>query len=313
MNHELKKFPTEFLDRLKKIVPPGLMSDVARGFLDSKPITMRVNTLKASVAQVIKSLGKWGIELTPVDWLPNALIVKKGSFKKITDSEAYSDGWIYLQSLSSQIPPLVLAPKPGEHVLDMAAAPGGKTTQMAAMMNNEGRLVAIEPDRIRFERMEANIQRQGARVETFNRSALSLPEDFKEAFDAVLLDAPCSSEGTFDANDRSTFGHWSVDYVNKIAIKQKKLLNRAFECVKPGGRVVYSTCSLSPEENECVLDAVLSELKGIKAQPILLKSAFLKPPFSVWGKKLNPEVCQARRIYPGPTMEGFFVFLMTKN
>jgi 16S rRNA (cytosine1407-C5)-methyltransferase len=315
MHPSLRAFPDEFLNRLQRIVPPGLVREVGIGFQGERPTTFRVNSLKARPSDVIRDLGKSGLVSEEVRGFAGTFVLKKGSFKKLTESRSYEEGWIYLQSLSSQIPPLVLSPLPGETVLDLAAAPGGKTCQMAAFMENRGEIVAIEPDQIRCERLQFNVEKQGAKIATVVRARgeKCVGEEFEGRFDRVLIDAPCSSEGTFLAGKRATFSHWSEVFVRDAAKLQKKLIAAALRCVKPGGLVAYSTCALSPEENECVIDAALSDHPGTFTEEIPLKFPFLRPPLASWdGAAFFSGVRRARRIYPSSLTEGFFVALLRR-
>lgn len=314
MHPALRAFPPAFSSRLQRIIPPGLLHDASLGYQNEKPTTFRLNPLKATLADVEKDLRKCGLVAEPLRTPPGAFVLKKGSFKKLSESRSYAEGWIYLQSLSSQIPPIVLNPLPGEAVLDLAAAPGGKTCQMAALLGNRGEIVAVEPDGIRFERLKYNVEKQGADVVTVLRArGEKLGPEFAERFDKVLIDAPCSSEGTFLAAKRSTFSHWSEDFVLDAAKLQKKLLASALRCTKPGGLVAYSTCALSPEENEGVLHAALTENPGAVTEEIPLKFPFLRPALARWGGvEFAAGVRRARRIYPSVATEGFFVALLRK-
>lgn len=314
MKSELSKFPTEFIERLKRILPPGLQSQSWQGLTSPKPTVFRINSLKSSEEAVLKDLGFWDLQCEPFRDFPHAYELKKGSHKKLSETQSFKEGWIYLQGLTSQLPPLVLDPQPGERVLDMAAAPGGKTTYIAALMKNEGEIVALEPDPIRFERMSFNIERQGAKVLPLNIKGEKLDSKYSEYFDRVLLDAPCSSEGTFLAHDRKGYSHWSVSFVQNISALQKKLLAAAVGYLKPGGRLVYSTCSLSPEENEAVVDWALTQFPQLTALDFQLKHSYLKPGLPSWnGQPFKPGVLKSRRVYPSPSMEGFYLASFKKT
>lgn len=310
-----KKWPEEFAERLRRIVPPGILPNVSRGFAAERATTFRINTLKASTEDVLRAFAKTDLVCESVPNFTGAFTLKKGSFKKLTETRPYVEGWIYVQSLSSQIPPFVLAPRPGETVLDMAAAPGGKTCQIAALMQGDGEIVALEPDKVRYERLKHNVAKQGAAlVRCLNIPGERLGPEFASYFDRVLLDAPCSSEGTFCLNDRVSYAHWSVDFVAKMAKRQKKLLAAAWPVLKPGGLLVYSTCALSPEENEEVVDYGLRELPGSAAVSVALKHSFLMRPMPFWNEvRFVPGVAESRRIYPSEKMEGFFVAALRKS
>ena len=332
MKYGLSRFPSVFLDRVKKIVPPGLVPQIHQGFLEFKPATFRINTLKAAQWQADASLvrhelKKKEIICEEVKNFPNAFLVKKGSLKKLRESKPYEEGWIYLQSLSSQIPPMALDPQPGERVLDLAAAPGGKTCQMAVMMQNQGEIVAVDPHPIRYEKLVYNLKKQGVEMaqavkisgeKIVGATLRGCPQEgghigppLHKGFDRILLDAPCSSAGTLCLKDPGGFNHWSLALVFEMAAKQKKLMRAAVTCLKPGGFLLYSTCALSPEENEAVIDWTLNEFPEMQSCPIPLKYPFLNPHLPQWQTtKFHRDVSRARRIYPTPIMEGFFVSLL---
>lgn len=325
MHPSLKEFPSSFLEHLKNVIPRGLVSQVAEGFKEGHPTTFRINTLTSNASEVLKKLRQCDLEVTEFTEIPHTYILKKGSFKKLRESEMYEQGKIYLQSLSSQVPPLILNPQPGDKVLDMAAAPGGKTCQMAAMMNNTGELIALEPHPIRFEKLTHNLKKQGATFVTpFNLSGENFSKIFLDnilqnnenihRFEKILLDAPCSGEGTFLINDPPSYRHWSHEFVKKQAVVQKQLLTAAWELLKPNGILVYSTCALSPEENEEVIEYGIKNLPGFKVEEINLRSSYLKVPLTSWqGNSFSPAVAKCRRIYPSKLFEGFFVAKISKG
>jgi 16S rRNA (cytosine1407-C5)-methyltransferase len=319
MDARLKNLPLPFLERLKKIIPPGQISDVTKAFLNDKPETFRINTLKANPDDVLKEFTRARVSWEKDPLISSCFYFKNISKKKITELDAYQSGKIYLQNISSQIPPLILNPKPGETVLDACASPGSKTTQMAALMGNHGILTAIEPDEIRFARLRKNVENLGATcVETVKTRAESFCRSFPEQaerFDKVLLDAPCSGDGTFYINDKASYAHWSEDFVKKTAKLQLKLLNSVIDVTKNGGLILYSTCSLSPEENESVIDAVLKTRSDVNTVSFKdqLRWPFLKSPLPSWyGVTFHPKIAQTARITPSLKHEGFFVALLKR-
>src|SRR5699024_3045921 len=153
-----------------------------------------------------------------VEWYKDALVVKNAKEKQIEKLEVYEKGFLYLQSLSSMIPPIILNTKPGEKVLDLTAARGSKTTQMCAMMENKGYILANELDKLRCERLKYNIEKQGAKiVEVIKQRGEKVGDNHKEEFDKVLLDAPCSGEGRFLGNNVSTYRNWSIKNVIQLS------------------------------------------------------------------------------------------------
>ena len=170
MRSEVSKLPPIFLERLKKILPTGKFDQVANTFLDVKPTTFRVNTLKAGAVQLIREeLEAAGFRLEPVRWCQQAFTLRSGRLRELQETEIYKQGKIYVQSLPSMFPPIILDPKPGETILDLAAAPGSKTTQIAAMMQGNGKLIAVDNNKIRFYRLKANLELQGAAADQWGR------------------------------------------------------------------------------------------------------------------------------------------------
>ncbi len=214
------------------------------------------------------------------------------------------------------LPPLILAPRPGEKILDLCAAPGSKTLQMAAMMDNEGWISAVEAVKDRFFRMKANIEKNGATiVHTYHRDGIKVWRYVPEEFDRVLLDAPCSSEGQFALAEANSYRYWSERKIAEMNRKQKKLLFSAFQCLKPGGTLVYSTCTMAPEENEGVIDWFVKKFAGkVDILDLPLSHDALRPGLiSFRGKAYDEAVRRASRILPDRLMEGFFICLLRKR
>lgn len=317
MKNEIKKriaVPKEFLQRLNAIVPEKYLDAVLQGFAKKIATTFRVNTLRASEEVVLNDLKSCSLPLQKVTEL-DAYLIPQVDTNELEQSQSYQNGWIYVQSLSSQIPALILSSQPGDKVLDMAAAPGGKTSQMAALMQNQGEIIALEPDRVRYQRLVFNLERQGVKIaQALKVSGQKLSPKYKNQFDKVLLDAPCSSEGTFDFGNPETYKHWSLSFVRQKSRIQKQLLEVARSMVKSGGEILYSTCSLSPEENEEVIHWALTEFSDLKIQKITQKYSFLKPALRFWqGYEFDPKMRWAKRIYPSELMEGFFMCLLRKG
>ena len=250
------------------------------------------------------------IKFERVSWYSDALVIKNAKEKDIQKLDIYEKGYIYFQSLSSMVPPLALNPKKGEKILDMTAAPGSKTTEMAALMENDGEILANELDKIRCERLKYNVQMQGTDIVTvINRRGEKLGDEYVEAFDKVLLDAPCSGEGRFVATKVQTYRGWSEKTVNDLVKLQKKLFESAYKALKHGGVMVYSTCTINRYENEKLLDWALENFD------IQIKNVGLEIKDVIPGDNtgINKDVNKAIKILPSKSMEGFFVSLIYKN
>ncbi len=304
-----KKLPQEFVTELYEQYTPLTVDKILSGMLGNRYTTLRVNTLMCNIRDLMSYLKQNNIKFERVGWYNDALIIKNANEKQIQKLDIYDKGYIYLQSLSSMIPPIVLDPKPGEKVLDLTAAPGSKTTQMAAMMNNEGYILANELDSIRCERLKYNIEKQGANiVEVINKRGEKIGEEYKEQFDKVLLDAPCSGEGRFLGTNVGTYRNWSTKTVKELAKLQKKLLKSAYQALKPDGIMVYSTCTLNKKENEEVLQWAIENL-NLKLLDIDMD---LKEKMQGFTEGLDKRISKAIRILPSKNMEGFFVAKLRK-
>jgi len=316
MRSEVQRLPAEFLERLRKIIPPQKWDEVANTFTEAKPTTFRVNTLKARPEEVREKLEHQGFHLEKVSWYPVAFILRGGRLRELQETEIYQKGGIYVQSLSSMLPPLVLNPQPGERILDLTAAPGSKTTQMACLMKGEGEIVANDNSQIRFFKLKANVKLQDAsNVKLSLKHGELFGRDLPESFDRILLDAPCSAEGRFLVGEPASYKYWKPAKIKEMARKQKNLLISAFRALKPGGTLVYSTCTFAPEENEGVLEWFLEKTDGqVTFEKITLAISNQMSGLSRWeGKDFPPAVRQSIRIIPTPLMESFYVVRIRKS
>jgi len=302
--------PESFVKRLQAILPPERLPGCLQSFSCSRPTSFRVNTLKTSEAALVVELRAAGFLLSPIDWRAGTYSIPPDQRRGLTESRVFNEGLIYIQDLSSMLAPMVLDPKPGESVLDLAAAPGGKTLQMAAMMENRGELSAVESVKGRFFRLKANLERGGATmVRTYLKDGRSVGAKVPERFDRVLLDAPCSSEARFSTEDPASWFHWNLKKVKESARKQKRLLDSAIRSLKPGGTLVYCTCAFSPEENEQAVDSQIQRHgDAITVLPIELPLNNLQPGLMRWGKRAySDQLRHAVRVLPNDRMRGFFL------
>ena len=271
---------------------------IAQGYAAQRAVTLRANPLKTDAQTVRERLAAQGIETSPVSWYADAMIVRGAREDALTGLDLYERGEIYLQSLSSMIPPLLLGARPGENVLDMAAAPGGKTTQIAALTGNQAMVTACEMNKIRAERLRYNVQRQGAtRVTVMNIDSRNLDDLF--SFDRILLDAPCSGSGTVQLGSPRSKGQFSREFLSRTTKQQEALLHKALWLLRPGCEMIYSTCSVLAQENEEIVSRVLRKT-GALIVPLELAAFDSVPrlPVSIPGT-----LCVA----PDALHEGFFV------
>ncbi len=303
------RLPKEFVENLYTMFSPGVVDNIFRGIQEKRYTTLRVNTIKYNIQDLMKYFKEINIKFERVLWYKDALVIKNAGEKELQQLEIYKKGYIYLQSLSSMVPPLVLNPKEGEKVLDLTAAPGSKTTQISCLMNNKGYIMANELDKIRCERLRHNVETQGATiVDVLCGRGEKVGEQHKEQFDKVLLDTPCSGEGRFTIYNVQSYKTWSTKTVNDLVKMQKKLIKSAFDALKPGGTLVYSTCTLNKEENENILDWAIKNL-GLKILDIDLE---IKDALPAFNENMDKNVNKAIRLLPSKSMEGFFVSKLKK-
>lgn len=311
----LDVLPEAFLTRLQAIVPTAQWQSTLNGFQRPVPTCFRVNRLQAEVDSVLAELSSLGIQCHPVDWRDDSFVIEDAQRSLLTNSATFVEGRIYIQNLSSIFAAQVLEAQPGEEVLDLAAAPGGKTLVLAAAMENRGRIAAVEAVKSRFFKLKNNVELHGATlVDCYLKDGRQVGYKVPERFDRVLLDAPCSSESRFYTDDPDSYKYWSEKKVKEMQRKQKKLLRSALLALKPGGTMVYSTCSYAPEENEVVVDKELKKMAGqLEVLPVALPFDNYQPGLTAWGKKsFDPQLRNAVRILPSDTMEGFFMCLLKK-
>jgi len=237
---------------------------IISAFSAKRPVTARVNTLKATAEEVKTALCEAGYSVKVAPFWENALIIEGGDESGIAELDIYKEGKIYLQSLSSMIPVLFLGAQAGENILDMAAAPGGKTTQIASLTANGAFITACEKNKIRAERLKYNIERQGARRTTVMVTD-SAKLDPLFTFDRVLLDAPCSGSGTLELW-RDKPPQIDEGLVARSVRIQRTLLRGALAHMRRGSEMIYSTCSVLEEENEAQVRAALG--MGAEIVPI---------------------------------------------
>lgn len=238
----------EFLyNKLVNDYGKSLTNKIIEGYNKKRLLTLRVNSIKSNIQEIKEVLDSLNIKYESVSWYEDALVIN-GDIKDIIELDIYKNGLVYVQSLSSMLPPLVLNPMANENILDMTAAPGSKTTQIAALSNNTALITAVEKNKIRIERLKYNIDKLGAkRISIISKDARNIDDYF--SFDKILLDAPCSGSGTLLVSDNS-INNITEELITRSISTQYELLEKAIKVLKPNHELVYSTCSILKEENE---------------------------------------------------------------
>lgn len=272
---------------------------------------VRINALKAKKT-TLRDIKALGVELEPIAWCKNAYRVISG-YDKLSSSKLFNSGEFILQDPSSFVPVLALSPQPGEAILDICAAPGGKTSHIAAITKNKARLTANDTSRIRFFKMREIFERYGVQAETTLYDGRFMRKQFAgQQFDKILLDAPCSGEAAINPNRPKTYEQWSPSKVKRLSRLQEQLIMVAYDLLKPGGTLVYSTCTIAPEENECVVDYLLKRRKAV-IEPFNIDIDNARNGLVEWhGKKLNSEISKTYRLLPSDLHEAFYTAKITK-
>ena len=287
---------------------------------------VRVNTLKIGEEAFVARLAKLGVKLGRIPWLQHGYRVEHARFSLGASVESLL-GYFYLQEAAAQLPVEVLDPKPGELVLDCCAAPGGKTTQLAQHMQNQGVVVSLEKKSHRLLSLRNNLERMGvANAAVYHMDAVKAAQ-LGLRFDKILLDAPCSgnyvgnariseharqSADWRHAGDPGWFAKRTIEDIRKSARFQRDILQATLGVLKPDGVLVYSTCTLEPEENELNMQWLLDNHKVTLEQV----SAAIGDPglITVFGKKLHHEISHCKRFWPHKTgTEGFFIAKVRKK
>jgi NOL1/NOP2/sun family putative RNA methylase len=306
------EFKEKFIERYEKLTDFKEFKKYSLSFLRR---SIRVNTLKISLDELKKRLEKnWNLEQIP--WCKEGFYIEhiKKERRDIGNLIEHSLGYFYTQEAASMIPPLVLEPKESDVVLDIAASPGSKTTQIAAMMNNKGVLIANDYQIPRIKPLSLNIQRCGITncIITLMQGQWFYNSNIK--FDKILVDAPCSGTGTI-RKSLKTLRIWNPNMVKRLSITQKQLIETAFNILKQNGTLVYSTCSLEPEENEAVVDFLINKYDNAQLEEIKINNLKRSEPILEFdNNKYNENIKNCLRIWPQDNdTEGFFVAKIKKS
>jgi tRNA (cytosine49-C5)-methyltransferase len=309
MNKEDVEFKPRFVERYEKLTDFAMFKKYSLTYLRR---SIRVNTLKIGVDALVGRLSPdWILE--PVPWCKEGFFIEhKGPEKRrdIGNLKEHQLGYFFVQEAASMIPPLVLEPQPGERILDMCASPGSKTTQIAQYMQNRGRLVANDYKGDRIKSLGLNVQRMG-----ITNCVITLSQGrfiSGHQYDRILVDAPCSGTGAIRKSFK-TLLIWNPVMISRLAGTQKQLIETAWNNLKPGGVLVYSTCSVEPEEDEGVVSWLLSKHPEAVLEPISLPGLKRTPAITEFNGSGYEGVENCLRLWPQDNdTEGFFVARVRK-
>ncbi len=291
-----------FEERIEKIEPK-----ILEGLKNKEEFSFRINHHRAQTKEVVEQLQKEGFEPKEVEWAEDVFVLPMSERKHIVTSTPYTQNKIYIQNLSSIFSAYSLDIDPADWVLDLAAAPGGKSLIFSERAQ---KVSAVEPDRQRFFRMRRNFKEHGAKnIQTYHKDGRFIYKTCPGWFDKIFLDAPCSSEAHIDGE----VTWWNMRRVRKFAKLQKDLILSAYQSLKPGGEMIYATCTFAPEENEAVIDFLLQHYP--KARILDIDAPFENKMAGItqWEEKcFDPRVAKGLRILPKGAFSGFFMTKIAK-
>ena len=304
----------EFIEKMKKLLSQADFEKYEKIIQEPLLTSIRCNTLKISPEELKIKLEKKGWKIRQIWENYSEVMIVENELPpgELGRSIEHLLGYYYIQELASMLSAIALAPKKNELILDLCASPGSKTSQMASQINNSGTIIANDVKIERIKILASNLERCGVSNTIITREdGVALCEKLKLQnlkFDKILLDAPCSGEGTMRSSVKTCL-MWNPNTIKSLSKLQKKLFQKAFEILKEGGEIVYSTCTHAPEEDEEVVDFALKEFKDkIKIEKINLPVKCREGVVEWENKKYDERVKFCARIYPQDNnSEGFFI------
>jgi 16S rRNA C967 or C1407 C5-methylase (RsmB/RsmF family) len=326
----MKKLSNEFKDRLNKIYSKEDLKIVEKWFkTEKRKPSFRINRIKGEENDIIKEIEKKWLKISKVEYLVDWYVLEEWKERDLWDLDIFKLGKIYMQQITSQIPVQFLDLKEWNKVLDVTAAPGSKTTQIASILNNSWKIIAVDNNQIRVDKLTYNLKRQWIKnVKIIKADARNIQIELSqieekngyskdgifEKFDNILFDAPCSAEGRINLNIEKTYAFWKPEIISRNYKLQKQILQKIIPLLKKGWTLVYSTCTLAPEENEAVTHFILSNYPELEIQEIKLDNKFTRPWIKIfWKQVFRNDVVKSMRILPSEESEGFYIAKFKKN
>jgi len=319
-----KNLPAEFIDRLNEIYTKEELEIITKWYntKERKP-SFRINLIKSSEEEILNELKLKWLEITKFDLIPNCYILENWVEKDLWDLELFEKWKIYMQQITSQIPVHFLDLKEWNKVLDTTAAPWSKTSQIASILKNTWKIIAVDNNQIRVDKLAFTLKRQWVKnakiIKTdarniqielweISKKEWYWAEDIYEDFDNILFDAPCSAEWRINLNIEKTYAFWKPEIIKRNYKLQKQILEKIIPLLKKDWTLVYSTCTLAPEENEAVVHMILSNYPELQIQDIDLDYKYSKPwILKFWKQCFRKDVAKSIRILPSEETEGFFI------
>jgi len=321
----------DFLEKIEKIYSPEELEIIKKAFkTEKRKVSFRINTLKANEQKTIESLKKSGLKIKKLNYFDNLYILEEWKEKDLWDTGAFKTGYIYMQGISSMLPALLFDFDKNNlenlKILDTTAAPWSKTSQISTFLENKWQIIACDNNQIRIDKLNFTLKRQWVKntqvIKTDARNLSDkLKEDFgaetEEYFDKILFDAPCSAEWRFNLNREKSYAFWNSSIPKKNYKLQKSILTDILKMLKIGWELVYSTCTLSPEENEAIIHFIQSifpemEIVDITENEIFKNLETKKWIKSFW-KSIYKNADKTIRVLPTGEYEGFFIAKFIKK
>lgn len=279
--------------------------------------SFRINWLKyhGSKDELVKSIVQLGVNLWPLKWFDDAYVFNSEDTALLQASEFAQQGQIFIQNPSSYLPVIALEARPNDHILDMCSAPGGKATMIASLTKNPSNLTLNEPKEARVKKLQEVLDLQGViGAKITSEDGRHLPNQLSAKFERVLVDAECSTEAGINFLSKAPLTGWSEQCILGMSVLQKQLISAGYDLLKPGGVLVYSTCTFAPEENEAVIASLLERRPDAVVQPLVFTAEKRIRKIKSWnGKHFPAHISESvLRIYPSDYMEGFFVARIRK-
>lgn len=315
-----------FLNNLKEIYP-AIFTTVEKGLRNNRNTTFRFVRRADFENQAREDLKNAGYQIKAGPMENSYEIIKEPKKGYISDTESFKNGWIYVQEFASMAPPLLMELDKTDgldrplRILDMAAAPGSKTSQIADLTNYKSEMLALEKHPIRIQKLKHNLAIYKCdNVQAFMANGIKFDKrnpQFVEFFDRVLVDAPCSSEGRFNLNDPRTYKYWNIKKRREMSKAQKGLLMSGIRMLKPGGVLVYSTCTFGTEENEEVLQWLLEKMPELEIEKVEMPFKNTHAGLTTITKEnkqlqLNKQIKNSIRVLPNEQFGGFFIAKIKK-
>lgn len=322
----MKRLNKELLEKLQLIYTKDELKIIEEGFSSEKPTIFRINTLKKDEFNVVETFENYWYKIEKIDFLDNSYKILEVWKLKLVNMKPFTKWYIYVQGITSQIPvELVNIPENTKDfkVLDLTAAPGWKSTQIASKMNSNGEIIANEMNLIRFDKLNYTVTKQEAKnIEITKYDANKLSEHFvPNYFDVIIADLPCSAEWRINLEKEKTYKFLEKAWINKRNYKtQQEILKNNISLLKTWWQLIYSTCTLDPLENEWIVHYILSNFPEMEIVDIsdFFKQKWLKEISKSWIKKYSKyifrnEVEKSFRILPSKNTEWFFVAKLIKK